>query len=63
MPARWSCKYCLPTHLRLVLPAACLMQEPDGEVMTTLRWYCLPEETHTGRQVSRHDGSSGLQAG
>lgn len=28
-----------------------LWKEPDGEVMTTLRWYCLPEETHTGRQA------------
>ncbi|KAL4434835.1 hypothetical protein ABPG77_005362 [Micractinium sp. CCAP 211/92] len=28
-----------------------LWQEPDGEVSATLRWYCLPEETHTGRQA------------
>ncbi|KAL4423946.1 hypothetical protein ABPG75_001247 [Micractinium tetrahymenae] len=28
-----------------------LWQEPDGEVMATLRWYCVPEETHTGRQA------------
>ena len=28
-----------------------LWEEPDGSVCFTGRWYFLPEETHTGRQV------------
>lgn len=28
-----------------------------GRHAATLRWYCLPEETHAGRQVGRSAGS------
>lgn len=36
-----------------LLMACCpCLQEPNGDMQCVYRWYCLPEETHTGRQVS-----------
>ena len=39
------------------------LQEPDGELECTFRWYCVPEETHTGRQVSTRREEVGMCGG
>lgn len=39
-------------------PAAAVVQDADGVVECLYRWYCVPEETHVGRQV-RPCGAAG----
>lgn len=49
-PPCTACDCLLQRHGLGLARIESMWQEPNGDMQCVYRWYCLPEETHTGRQ-------------